>query len=133
MITDIITIFCTVAATLGGWESIKYMMNRKSNQRISKALADQEELKTTNAKFETLEKLTVFLQERLEEAHRQNAAKEDRFNDQTERLRSVQDKLDDTTEELAKKRERIASLEAERALKLCERRGCVQREPQSGY
>ena len=63
----------------------------------------------------------------------QLAAKEQRFADQTEVLRTAQRELLEMTVENGKLAARIAALEAERAMKLCERKGCAQRQPQSGY
>lgn len=91
---------------------IKYFINRKSNSRIAEAKADSSE-------FTVLRDTVVFLQEQLQK-------KEERFAEQTDVVRRL------TAENLELTREN-AMLKAERALKLCERRNCGNREPQSGY
>lgn len=102
----------TIVTTLGGWESIKYFIHRKSNTRIAEAKADGSE-------FSVLRDTVIFLQEQLQK-------KEERFAEQTELVRKL------TAENLELTRQN-AMLKAERALKLCERRNCGNREPQSGY
>ena len=78
-LTDILTII----GTLGGFEAIKwgisFYTNRKTNARIEDAHADVEE-------FKALREYNEFLQKQLSE-------KEERFVEQTGRLRQVQDEL----------------------------------------
>lgn len=109
---EILTTILTIVTTLGGWEMIKYFINRKSNSRIAEAKADSSE-------FTVLRDTVVFLQEQLQK-------KEERFAEQTDVVRRL------TAENLELTREN-AMLKAERALKLCEHRNCGNREPQSGY
>jgi hypothetical protein len=111
-LTDIITI----VGTLGGIETIKWMVNfyttRKTNARIEDAHADGEE-------FKTLREYNEFLQKQLSD-------KEERFVEQTSRLRVVQDDLFSLKEE-------NSNLKLELALKRCEKKMCGDREPQNGY
>lgn len=109
---DILATALTIVTTLGGWETIRYFINRKSNARIKEAEADGSE-------FGVLREAMMFLQEQLRD-------KEKRFAEQTELVRKQ------NVENLQLTREN-AMLKAERALKLCERRNCGNREPQSGY
>ena len=77
---DIVTIISTIASLLGTlsiWEAVKYFLNRKTNKRMEEAEADSKE-------FATLRDMIEFLQGQLKE-------KEERFADQTERLRHTQD------------------------------------------
>lgn len=77
---DIIAIVSTVASLLGTlsiWEAVKYWLNRKTNKRIEEAEADRSE-------FSILRDMIEFLQGQLKE-------KEERFADQTARLRKTQD------------------------------------------
>ena len=106
------TIIGTIAGTLGGWEAIKYFMNRKANEK-------KEDNEASHVEFEVLRETVVFLQEQL-------LKKEERFADQTELVR----KLQKENQELSRS---VAKLETERSLKLCERRGCRERQPESGY
>ena len=101
---------------LGGIEGIKQLikwwMFRKTNARIEDAHADVEE-------FKALREYNEFLQKQLSE-------KEQRFVEQTDRLRKVQD-------ELFTLKETNSDLKLELALKRCERKKCGDREPQNGY
>lgn len=111
-LTDILTII----GTLGGFEAIKwginFWTNRKTNARIEDAHADAEE-------FKALREYNEFLQKQLSD-------KEERFVEQTDRLRKVQDELFSLKEE-------NSNLKLELALKRCEKKKCGDREPQNGY
>lgn len=123
---DIVTIVSTLVATLGGWEAIKWFLTRKSNARIAEAQAEEKELKNDVDEFH-------FLRERLEFKDKQLMDKEQRFAEQTEIVRQLNKQLLDQAIENGKLSARISGLEAERAMKLCEVRGCQSRQPQSGY
>ena len=109
---EVLLTAASILGTLGGWEMIKYLINRKTNTRKAEAEADSSE-------FTVLRDTVVFLQEQLQK-------KEERFAEQTDLVRKL------TSENLELTREN-AMLKAERSLKLCERRNCMNREPQSGY
>lgn len=111
-ITTIVEIITAVIAALGGWEAIKYFINRKTNKRIEEAEADSVE-------FGVLRDALQFLQTQLQE-------KEERFCNQTDRLR----KLQDDYFALMKEKQQI-ELELQRFR--CVRPKCAQREPQNGY
>lgn len=108
----IIGIAVTVITALGGFEFVKWVATRRYGKRKDEAEADDSE-------FGVLRKQVEFLQEQL-------LKKEERFAAQTDVLRAT------TARELELTR-KVATLETERGLKLCERRNCIQREPQSGY
>ena len=105
-----------LVTALGGIEGIKQLikwwMSRKTNALIEDAHADVEE-------FKALREYNEFLQKQLSE-------KEQRFVEQTDRLRKVQD-------ELFTLKEANSDLKLELALKRCERKKCGDREPQNGY
>lgn len=109
---EIIATVLTIVTTLGGWEAIKYFMHRKANSRIIEAKADSSE-------FDVLRDTVIFLQDQLHK-------KEERFAEQTNLVRKLTSENLDLTRENAK-------LKAELELKLCQRRNCKDREPQSGY
>lgn len=111
-IVQILTTIATIIATLGGWETLKYFLNRKTNKRKAEAEADSVE-------FTVLRQSVEFLQVQLQD-------KEKRFAEEIEVVRKL------TTENLQLASENV-KLKTERSLKLCERRNCAQREPQSGY
>lgn len=105
-----------LVTALGGIEGIKQLikwwMSRKTNARIEDVHADVEE-------FKALREYNEFLQKQLSE-------KEQRFVEQTDRLRKAQD-------ELFTLKEANSDLKLELALKRCERKKCGDREPQNGY
>ena len=77
---DWISIISTIASfvgTLSIWEAVKYWLNRKTNKRKEEAEADSAELAVIR---ETMN----FLQEQLKQS-------EERYANQTERLRKFQD------------------------------------------
>lgn len=126
---DLITLassFGGVLTALGGWELVKWFLNRKSNKRIANASAEKAELDNEKDEFH-------FLRERLEFKDKELMDKEKRFVEQTELVRSLNRQLLEKTIENGNLQARISALEAERAMKLCERRGCKDRKPQSGY
>lgn len=126
MTKELITILATLLTSIGGWEAIKWLLNRKSNKRIAEAAAEKEELNNERDEFH-------FLRERLEFKDKQLMEKEQRFAEQTDLVRNLNKQLLDKTIENGNLQARIASLEAERRMKLCEKRGCIDRQPQSGY
>lgn len=109
---EILEIIAAIVSALGGFELIKYLINRKSNARKADAEAD-------SAEFDTLREYNEFLQKTL-------AEKEQRFVEQTERLREIQDKHF----ELMKDK---AALELELQKYRCVVPQCVKREPQNGF
>lgn len=113
------TIILTAAGSLLGWEGVKWLMTRKSNTRIVSAQADVAEVKAEVDEFHHLREMVEWLQERLKQ-------KEERFAEQTQLVRKLQRELLDSEKKVAK-------LETERSMKLCEVRNCCNREPQSGY
>ena len=123
---EIVKTIVTVVTALGGFEGVKWLINRKSNTRVAQANADVSEIKADTDEFRDLRERTEFAEKQLVE-------KEQRFAEQTSVLRDVQRELIDTTIQMGEYKAEISRLQAERAMKLCERRGCVNREPQSGY
>lgn len=123
---EMVKTIVTIVTTLGGFEGIKWLMNRKSNKAIAEASADTAEIKAEESEF-------TYLRGRVEFAEQQLLLKEQRFAEQTSVLRDAQRDLLNSTLENGKLQAEIARLNAERAMKLCERRGCKDRLPQSGY
>ena len=109
---DIAMVVTAVVGSLSFWELIKYLIHLRANSRKAESEADASE-------FSVLRETVVFLQEQLHK-------KEERFAEQTDVVRRL------NAENLELVRE-VTMLKTERGLKLCERRNCLQREPQSGY
>ncbi len=104
--------FASTLTALGGWETIKYFINYKTNKRKAEAEADSVE-------FTVLKTAMEFLQTQLQE-------KEERFAQQTELVR----KLNAEVLELIKEKGKV---ELELQTYRCIRKKCGQREPQNGY
>lgn len=104
--------FAAVLPVLGGWEAIKYLINRKPNSRKAEAEADSVE-------FNVLRQTVEFLQTQLQE-------KEERFAQQTELVRKLNAEILELTKEKGK-------VELELQTYRCIRKKCGQREPQNGY
>ena len=124
--SDITQTLIAILGAMGGWELVKWLLTRRANRKIAAATAGQAEIQTEEAEF-------ISLRKRIEFCEQQMAEKEKRFAEQTEVLRQAQRELLDMTIENGKLLAEIAALKAERAMKLCERKGCAQRQPKSGY
>lgn len=109
---DIIEIIATIVGAVGGWEAIKYVMNRKTNSRVAEAEADTVE-------FTVLRETVEFLQMQLKE-------KEERFAQQTDLVR----KLNTDILELTKNK---GELELKLQRYKCVVPKCPSREPQNGF
>lgn len=105
-------IIIAVFGAMGGFEFVKWFFNRKTNSRI--AIAEAE-----SAEFHTLQETNEFLQKQLQ-------LKEERFVEQTNRLRSTQD-------ELFKAKEAEYAAKLELAQKKCEDLPCPFREPPTAH
>ena len=125
-IGTIITSVVSLLAALGGLEFLKWLWTRKSKARLAAAEADAAELKASADEYH-------LLKERIDNLNEQLANKEKRFDEQTQLLRQTNKELLEQIKENGLLTAKIAALEAERAMKLCQVRNCVKREPQSGY
>lgn len=112
VIKEIVMILTGCLTAFGGWELVRYLLNRKSNGRKADAEADYSE-------FKVLKETIEFMQEQFR-------LKEERFADTMAQLR-------DANRQLLEAEKKIGRLEAERSLKLCEVKKCGSREPFSGY
>lgn len=116
----------TLLTVLGGWDALKYLLNRKTNKRLEEAQvntaqsqADSADAQATADEFHALREYNEFLQQQLQQ-------KEERFVDQTDRLRKSQEREFELMEE-------NSNLKLELAIKRCEIKHCGQRQPKNGY
>lgn len=114
-----VQMFITAVFSLLGWEGVKWLLTRKSNTRIASAQADVAEVKAESEEFHHLRELSTSLQQQL----REDAAM---YREQTQLVRQLQ-------KDLLEAEKKVARLETERSMKLCEVRNCCNRQPQSGY
>ncbi len=119
VIKEIVMILTGCLTALGGWELVRYLLNRKSNERKADAEAEVAEATAERMKFENFQKAFEFSQEQLR-------LKEERF---AELLNDYREAIRQNIEY----ERRIGELLAERSLKLCEVKKCGSREPFSGY
>lgn len=115
-----------IIGSLGGVELFRWLLTRRATKRQAEATATTAEIQSEEAEF-------LYLRKRIEFNEQQLVEKEKRFAEQTAVLRQVQADLHKMTIENGKLSADIAALKAERAMKLCERKGCAQRQPKSGY
>ena len=106
------TVIASVVTACGGWEAIKYLLNKETNKRIAEAEADSVE-------FSVLRQTVEFLQTQLRE-------KEERFAQQTELVRKLNAEVLELTKEKGK-------VDLELQTYRCIRKKCGEREPQNGY
>lgn len=119
-------IIITLLSTLGGFEAVKWWINRKTNARMLDIKADSDEFHLLRDRLEVADR-------HLLEKEKQLYEKEQRFHEQTLLVRDLQKQLLDKQQDIGDLKAEISALRAERAMKLCERRGCQNREPHSGY
>lgn len=105
-------VLIAIFAAIGGFETVKYFINRKQNKRIAEAQADSDE-------FKVLREQVQFLQEQLIE-------KEKRFAEQTNQVRSLNNDVFTLLKEKAQ-------IELEHQRYKCVVANCVKRQPQNGY
>ena len=115
-----------IITTLGGFETVKWWMNRKTNARMLDIKADSDEFHLLRERLDVADK-------HLLEKEKQLYDKEQRFHEQTLIVRDLQKQLLDKAQDIGDMKSELSALKAERAMKLCERKGCKDRQPQSGY
>lgn len=115
----VLEVFAAVTTALGGWEAIKYFINRKTNKRVAESEADSVE-------FGVLKETIMFLQEQMHNMVIADAEKEKRFIEQTTRLRKVQDENSQLQKEKSK-------LELELQKYKCIREKCPNRQPPNDF
>ena len=110
--TEILSIIVSMIGAVGGWELIRYLLQRRSNQRKAAAEAD-------GVEFAVLKETVEFLQQQLKE-------KEERFAEQTALLRQKQTEVLELTKEKGQ-------VELDLQKFRCVVKKCEKREPQNGY
>ena len=109
---NVIETLVAILTSLSGWELIKYLINRKSNARISEAEADSAEFHVTKEQIE-------FTQE-------PRKPQEERLDEQTTLVRNLNNELLEITKKLGS-----TELELQKYRGI--RPKCLEREPQNGY
>lgn len=138
--TEIVGIGATVLTAMGGLELFKWLYTRRSKRKEANADAEKAEAEANKAEAEA-DKVAVEV-ESLEIKKRENEfhllwerlrCKDEELVNKDKRITELTERVLEKTMENGTLSARISALEAERKMKLCERRGCVERQPQSGY
>lgn len=129
-----------VLCAVGGVEFFKWIFTRKSNMRMAETKADDAEFEKYQKQIDYANERLLIKDQRIEEKDKLLSAKDDRYHElsqtyheQTLVLRETNTKLLAKEEEIGNYKAKISELLAERKMKLCERKGCKERQPQSGY
>lgn len=116
----------TIIGALGGLELIKWLYTRKSKVKVEEAEAEIKRIKAEADEYH-------LIRERLDYLNKEMNEKEKRFTEQTDYVRKLNKELIDKETEIGNHKAEISALKAERQMKLCQVRGCANRQPQSGY
>ncbi|MBO5351414.1 MAG: hypothetical protein J6A66_07415 [Alistipes sp.] len=118
---------------LGGLEFIKWLFTRKANSKIADAQADSAKIQAEEDEFHLKKERLKFADEQLLEQEKRYADLSDKYYEQTLLVRKLNEQAIEREQTIGQQKAEIAELKAERKMKLCERRGCDKRVPQSGY
>lgn len=132
-IEQIVTIIATVMGAVGGLEFFKWLYTRRSKRKESIANAEKAEAEADKVAVEVE---SMEIKNREDEFHllwERLRYKDEELVGKDKRITELVDIVLAKTMEIGELSARIRELEAERKMKLCERRGCVERQPQSGY
>lgn len=132
-IEQIATIVATVMGAFGGLELFKWLYTRRSKRKESIANAEKAEAEAEKAEVEVE---SMEIKKREDEFHllwERLQYKDGELLEKDKRITELVERVIEKTMENGTLSARISALEAERKMKLCERRGCPERQPQSGY
>lgn len=94
---NLITTIVGLLGGLGGWEGVKYLINRKSNKRINDSEADKKEIEADSEEFHLYKERIEELRTTNAEVNKQNyelikacEAKEEIIADKTDKIRELQ-------------------------------------------
>lgn len=132
-IGDIVTVLIGGLTGGGLVKALEWWLTKDSKAKEAESSAELAEVKTNLEEFH-------YLKERIEVAENHNKQLDEillgertRYHEQTLLVRKLNEDLLNRADEIAELKSEISELRAERAMKLCEQKGCQQRQPQSGY
>lgn len=135
-----IEVIVASVGALGGLELFKWLLTRRQNERMAEAKADDAEFEKYQKQIDYANERLLIKDQRIEEKDKLLSAKDDRYHELSQKYHEQTLVLRETNAKLLKKEEEFGNLKAknsellaERKMKLCERRGCKERQPQSGY
>lgn len=117
---------------LGGWELVKYFLNRRANARHVEATADEAEahaeeaeIKTEKDKWDLFKDMQRTLQEEVLKKDQALTEKDRKYAEQTQRLRNTQDELNNLYREHVELKAKYVYTDTWR----CEESKCRKRKP----
>lgn len=112
---------------------VQWFFTRKASKRKAEAEADMMELDVEKARIKELREDLDIERERNSELAKQNIDKENRFIEQTKRLRECQDRELEAQRLAILQAKEIGELKAERAEHRCVNEACAFREPENAH
>lgn len=129
-----------VIGAVGGLEFFKWLFTRKQNARMAETKADEAEFEKYQKQIDYANERLLIKDQRIEEKDKLLSLKDDKYHELAQKYHEREFELKEMNGKLQAKEEFIGNLKAEksallaeRKMKLCERRGCADRQPQSGY
>lgn len=123
----------TLIGTLGGLELVKWLFHRKASAKVAEAEAEAAQTKAEEDEFHLKRERLQFADEQLLEKDKRYAELSSKYYEQTLLVRKLNEQAIEREQQIGKSNAEVAELKAERAMKLCERRCCANRQPQSGW
>lgn len=132
-VENIVTMVTCMGGVTGITELVRWWLGRKTDARKAESEADLSEVKSKVEEFHLWEeRCSVAEKHNMQLTERMHTEME-RYHEQTLLVRDQNKQLLERADIIADLKEEISALKAERAMKLCERKGCEKRIPQSGY
>ena len=120
-----------LVTALGGWEFIKYMLNRRANSRIAEANAGIKEIEREERELGVMKQLVESLQKRIEQQDR----KISELNERVDKLYVEKHELEKLNNELIRENNELRLQLMEARHNLCVRPDdeCLKRMPPRDY
>lgn len=125
-------ISAVVGATLAGG-GISGLFYIGAIRKLKSAEAESAQTKAEGDEFHLKRERLQFADEQLLEKDKRYAELSAKYYEQTLLVRKLNEQAVEREQLIGQQKAEIAELKAERKMKLCERRGCAERLPQSGF
>lgn len=130
----------TIVSAIGGTGILQWLFNRNMQKQIDEvklrqdtAKSEQEEVKANVDEFHYWKERTEIAEAHNTQLTERMHQEMQRYHEQTLLVREQNKQLLERADTIADLKEEVSALRAERKMKLCERKGCAERIPQSGY
>lgn len=105
-----LSVILSILGSLGGWEFVKYLLNRKSNRRIAEASARTAEASAKGADTDAVEKLSKLYEGRIDELHESLSAANSALATANETIANDQKRMGEMNKAIDKLQDRIHDL-----------------------